>query len=92
MPLNPVDLLPVLLIFGVMYFMLVRPQIREKQEHDKLVASLSKDDKVVTASGLHGSVVSVADDTVVLEVAEKTRIVVDKTSIARRKGEPKTPS
>lgn len=87
--MNPIDLLPVVLIFGVMYFLLVRPQIREKQEHDKLVASLAKDDQVVTGSGLHGTVVSVSDDTVVLEVAEKTRIVVDKTSITRRRAEPK---
>ncbi len=86
--MNPIDLLPILLIFGVMYFLIIRPQIKERQEHDKLLESLAKDDAVVTSSGVHGTVVSVEDATVVLEVAEKTRITIDKKSVARRQGEP----
>lgn len=82
--MNPIDFIPILLVFGVMYWLVIRPQIREKQEHDKLVQSLSRGDRVVTASGVHGVISNVADDTVHLEIAEKVKIVVDKTTIARR--------
>ena len=87
--MNPVDLLPILLIFGVMYFLLVRPQIQEKKEHDKLLQSLARDDRVVTSSGIHGKVVSVDEDLVVLEIGERTKVTFDKSSVARREGEPK---
>ncbi|HHO51584.1 MAG TPA: preprotein translocase subunit YajC [Deltaproteobacteria bacterium] len=86
--MNPVDLLPILLIFGVMYFLIVRPQIKERQEHDKLLESLTRDDAVVTSAGIHGKVVSVSDATVVLDIGDKTRITIDKNSVARRQGEP----
>ncbi len=86
--MNPVDLLPILLIFGVMYFLLVRPQIQEKREHDTLLASLARDDRVITSSGIHGKVVSVENDVVVLEIGERTRVTFDKSSVARREGDP----
>ena len=82
---SPFDLLPLLLIFGVFYFLVLRPQVRERQEHDKLVTSLAKDDEVVTASGLHGTIVTVEPDTVLLEIADRTRVVIDKSTVARRK-------
>ena len=82
--MNAFDLVPVLLIFAVMYFLVIRPQVTEKQNHEKLLGSLAKGDRVVTASGVHGTIGNVETDTVVLEVGERMRIVVDKSSIARR--------
>jgi preprotein translocase subunit YajC len=81
---NPIDFIPIVLVFGVMYFVILRPQINEKREHDKLISSLARGDRVVTASGLHGVIANVADDTVHLEIAERVKIVVDKSTIARR--------
>jgi preprotein translocase subunit YajC len=81
---SPIDIVPIVGVFAVMYFLMIRPQIRERQEHEKLVSSLARGDKVVTASGVHGTISNVAADTVLLEVSEKTRIVIDKTSVARR--------
>ena len=83
-----IDVLPIILIFGVMYFLIIRPQIQERQAHEKLLEALQRDDQVVTASGIHGKVVTVNDGTVVLEIADKTRITIDKKSVARRQGEP----
>jgi preprotein translocase subunit YajC len=82
---GPIDVIPFLLMFGVLYFLVLRPQLKEKQEHDKLVAALAKDDEVVTASGLHGRITAVEADTVVLEIGERTRVVIDKSTVARRK-------
>lgn len=87
-PLNPIDLLPMLLIFGVAYFLVLRPQMQEREEHKKLLESLARDDQVVTASGVHGKVVSVDTDTVVLEIAEKTKVTLDKHSVTRRQADP----
>lgn len=83
-PLNAIDLLPAVLIFGVFFVLVLLPQMREKREHDTLVASLAKGDAVVTASGVHGQVTTVGPDTVELEICPGARITVDKTTIARR--------
>lgn len=83
-----IDLMPILVIFGIMYFLVLRPQMQERQEHEKLLEALTRDDLVVTASGIHGKVVSVTADTVLLEVAEKAKITIDKRSVARRQGDP----
>jgi preprotein translocase subunit YajC len=85
---NPIDFIPIVLVFGVMYFVILRPQINEKREHDKLLASLARGDRVVTASGLHGVIANVADDTVHLEIADRVKIVVDKSTVARRQVDP----
>lgn len=87
--MQPIDLLPILGVLGVFYFVLIRPQAQEAAKHEKLVASLARGDRVVTASGVHGVIASVAEDTVQLEVAEKTRITVDKATIAKRVSEGK---
>jgi preprotein translocase subunit YajC len=81
---NPIDLLPALAIFGIFFVLVILPQMREKREHDDLVASLAKGDRVVTSSGVHGTVSSVGPDTIALEVAEGTSITVDKATVARR--------
>jgi preprotein translocase subunit YajC len=83
-----IQLVPIIAIFAVMYFLIIRPQARERQEQEKLIASLARGDRVVTASGVHGTVANVANDTVLLEVAEKTRIVVEKSTISRRLAAP----
>ena len=82
-----VDIVPFVLIFGVMYFLILKPQIDEKRAHDQLVASLAKDDRVVTGAGIHGRIVSVAEETLVLEIDSKTRITLEKTAVSRRLGD-----
>ena len=76
--------IPIIAIFGLMYLLLIKPQQDEKSAHDALIASLAKDDKVVTQAGIHGRITSVAETTIVLEMADKTRITLDKTFVARR--------
>lgn len=81
------DTLPMLLaIAAIFYFLMIRPQQKEQKEHQQLLASLQKGDKVVTLSGLHGEVFEVRDDVVVLTIAEKVRITVDKSAIRRKPG------
>ena len=71
-------------ILAIFYFLLIRPQQKEAKEHQALLAGLSKGDRVVTSSGLHGKVFSVEEAEVVVEVAEKVRVTIDKASVKRK--------
>jgi len=83
--------LPWILIFVVFYFLLIRPQQKRQKEHRLLLESLRKGDKVVTSSGMFGTIVGINDkeNIVVLKVSENVKIEFLKTSIAGRvsKGE-----
>lgn len=84
MPVNPlVNLLPAFFLFGVMYFMLIRPQQRRQQEHTKMLAALKKHDDVVTVGGVHGTILNVKDQTVTLRIDDNVKVELDKTAIAR---------
>lgn len=86
-PLNSF-LVPMVLVFAIFYLLLIRPQNKQRQEHQKMLASVDKGDEVVTAGGLHGRVVGTADEVLTLEIAnvkgERVRVKVDRKSIERR--------
>ncbi len=73
-----------ILIFGVFYFFIIRPQMREKKAIEKLLAGLKKGDKVLTSSGIYGEVTAIKDDTrITLKVADNVRIDFAKTSVSK---------
>ncbi len=74
--------LPLVILFVIFYFLLIRPQQRRQKEHANLLKGLEKNDEVVTAGGVHATVVSVGDRTAMLRIAENVKIEIDKTSIA----------
>jgi preprotein translocase subunit YajC len=67
-----------------LYLLFIKPQQDEKAKHEELLQKLTKDDWVITSSGIHGRIVEVGDDIVVLDIGDKTRITLDKTSVARK--------
>ena len=75
------QLLPMILMFVVLWFLMVRPQMKKAKEHKALIAALAKGDEVVTGGGLVGKVTKVGDNYVTLEIAEGTEVVVQKPSI-----------
>jgi preprotein translocase subunit YajC len=75
------QLLPMILMFVVLWFLMVRPQMKKAKEHKALIAALAKGDEVVTGGGLIGKVIKVGDNYVTLEIAEGTEVVVQKPSI-----------
>jgi preprotein translocase subunit YajC len=77
-----VNLLPLLLIFVVFYFLLIRPQQTRAKEHSQMLANLKRNDDVVTSGGLHGKVVALAEQVVTLEIAPKVQVKVDRQQIA----------
>lgn len=78
------NIVPILLILVVFWLVLIKPQNDERAAHEALLASLSKDDHVVTSGGIHGWIVSVDAETVLVEIAKGTRIVLEKSNIVRR--------
>jgi preprotein translocase subunit YajC len=75
--------LPLILIFAIMYFLLIRPQQKKVKEHQAMVAALRRGDQIVTQGGLIGKVVKVKDDNEVeVELAENVKVRVVKSTIA----------
>lgn len=73
-------LLPVL--FGIFYFLLIRPQVKKQREHAALLAKLGKGDEVLTRGGVIGKITGVSDDgTLVLELQEKVRVRVPRSYV-----------
>jgi preprotein translocase subunit YajC len=73
---------PMILIFVMMYFVMIRPQKRRQMEQQRLVNALKTGDKVVTSGGMHGLISNVKDSTVVLKVADNVKIEMEKSAIA----------
>lgn len=80
-------LLPFIVLAAIFYFLIYRPQANRQKEHDKMVAGLKKDDRVVMNSGLHGRITEVGDDTLVLDAGSKTRLTFDKTAVGHLQGQ-----
>lgn len=75
-------LLPLILMFVVLWFLMIRPQMKKAKEHKALLAALQKGDEVVTGGGLVGKVTKVDDSYVKVEIAEGTEVVVQKPAVA----------
>ena len=76
-------------LLGLFYFLLIRPQQVREKKHKELIASLKKGDRVVTAGGIHGTVVGLKEETVMLQVSQGAVIEVDKKAISRRLPKPR---
>ena len=73
--------LPIILMFVVLYFLMIRPQMRRQKEQKSMMEALAKGDEVVTAGGILGRVVQVKDAYVTIEVASGTEMVVQKNAV-----------
>ncbi|MBM9615053.1 preprotein translocase subunit YajC [Desulfobulbus rhabdoformis] len=73
---------PLILIFIVFYFLLIRPQQKKAKEHQSYLANLKKGDKVVTNGGIFGQIANIAENVVTLEIADNVRIKISRGSIA----------
>ena len=74
--------LPLIVIFAVFYFMLIRPQMKRAKEHKQLVSQLSKGDEVITNGGLLGKITNVSDSFVTLELADNLQIKLQRQAVA----------
>jgi preprotein translocase subunit YajC len=69
-----VQLLPIVLVIGIFFFLVIRPQQRERKRREEMLRNLKKGDRVATSGGLIGTIVGVGDQTLVLKVADSVRV------------------
>ena len=81
---NPlVTFLPLILVFVVFYFFMIRPQMRKQKEMNNYRSSLKKGDKVITTGGIYGRVIEVKDNSVMMDVGGDVKLKVDKSALMK---------
>ena len=81
-----------ILIFAIFYFLLIRPQAKERQKHEEMLSKIKKGDEIVTNGGIIGKVVHVEEKRLTIKTGDNTRLTVDRGRIATvldPTGEPK---
>ena len=80
---NPiVSLFPLIFIFVIFYFLLIRPQKRKEKDHKAMLGKLNKNVEVVTSSGIHGTIVNVKDKTLTLRIDDNVKVEIEKNCVA----------
>jgi len=88
---NISQFVPLILIFIVFYFLLIRPQQKKAKEHQNYLSNLKKGEKVITGGGIYGQITGLTDTVVTLEIAENVRIKVTRAAIAGSASEADKP-
>jgi len=83
---------PMILVFLIFYFLLIRPQAKQQKKQRAMLKTLQRGDEVVTAAGIHGKITSVTEETVGVEIADNVRVRLDKKQIARVKSPAAPPA
>ena len=83
-------IVPIVLIFVIMYFLILRPQQQRQRQHREMIANVRRGDTIVTSGGLIGKVAKVDENELQIEIAEETRVRIARGMISevRAKGEP----
>jgi len=82
---DPTIIIFLVLIFGMFYFLMIRPQRKRQKEHQELTRELRKGDKVVTAGGIYGQIESLSEDSIVLKIESGATMRVARNSIASKR-------
>jgi preprotein translocase subunit YajC len=77
------SLIPIILMFVIFYFLLIRPQQKKAKEHREMIGRLKKGDRIVTSGGLHGRVTAVTDTTMTVEIADKVRVKIARGNVSQ---------
>ena len=79
------NIIPLIFVFLVFYFLIIRPQQKTRKDHGTLLKNLEKNDEVITSSGIYGTIVGIKDDTILLRIADNVKIEIQKSAIANKK-------
>jgi len=74
-------IIPLVLIFAIFYFLIIRPQRKRQKEHEQLLEELKRGDRVITAGGIYGVIESVSEDSVIIKVESGTTMRIAKESV-----------
>ena len=79
-------LIPTILIIGIMYFLMIRPQQKRMKEHREMIAAITRGDQIVTSGGVIGKVTKVEDNELQVEIAEGVRIKILRSTVSEVRG------
>ena len=74
---------PLIFLFVVFYFLLIRPQQKKQKEHANMLNKLEKNDEIVTAGGVHATVISVGEKTAIIRIADNVRVEIEKSAVSQ---------
>ena len=74
--------IPIILMFVIFYFLLIRPQQKRQKESRNMISNLKKGDRIITSGGLHGRITGLDETTLTLEIADKVRVKVGRSSVS----------
>jgi preprotein translocase subunit YajC len=77
------SLVPLVLMFVIFYFLLIRPQQKKSKEHREMISLLKKGDQIITSGGLHGRITGVSESTATVEIADKVRVKISRGNVAQ---------
>jgi preprotein translocase subunit YajC len=76
--------LPLIMLFGIFYFLIIRPQQKQQKEHAEMLEALTKGDKIVTSGGLHVEIVKVEEDFIKIKLNDTSIVKLDKAYVAKK--------
>lgn len=76
--------LPMILIFAIMYFLILRPQAKRQKEQQNMLQALTKGDKIVTTGGIHGTILSEKENILVVKIADSVKVEIERGAVARK--------
>ena len=76
--------LPLIMLFGIFYFLIIRPQQKQQKEHASMLEALTKGDKIVTTGGLHAEIVKVEEDFIKIKLNDTNIVKLDKGYVAKK--------
>ncbi len=75
-------LVPIILMFVIFYFLLIRPQQKRNKEHKEMINTLKKGDRIITSGGIYGRITGIEDNALQLEIADRVRIKIVRSNVA----------
>jgi preprotein translocase subunit YajC len=76
--------IPLILMFVIFYFLLIRPQQKKTKEHREMITNLKKGDRIVTSGGIHGRITGIDETTLTVEIADKVRVKVARSNVGAK--------
>lgn len=74
--------IPLILMFVIFYFLLIRPQQKKAKEHRVMISNIKKGDRIITSGGIHGRITAVGETTMTVEIADKVRVKLARSNVA----------
>lgn len=79
------NFIPMILIFVIFYFLLIRPQQKQQREQKQMLQNLQKNDEVITTGGLHGTIVGIKEKTFLVRISDDVKVEIEKNAVTQKK-------